>query len=162
MTTKKHLKRRVRARVASTGESYSSALRNIRRDPQEVRMSDTDVAGEPVLASCTFCKKSDRQVNKLIAGPGVYICNECVALCDQILEQESTPDQSTDRRAQFLNRSAAEILATLPALARTAVDLEAELHRWVQRLRRLATSWDDIAAALQLNVEEARRRFGPD
>ncbi len=162
MTTRKHLKRRVRARVSSTGESYSTALQNIRRDPQEVRMSDTDVAGEPVLASCTFCGKSDRQVNKLIAGPGVYICNECVALCDQILEQESTRDPSTDRRAQFLNRSAVEILATLPALARTAADLEAELHRWVQRLRHLATSWDDIAAALQLNIEEARKRFGPD
>ena len=49
-------------------------------------MSDTDVAGEPVLASCTFCGKSDRQVNKLIAGPGVYICNECVALCQQVLD----------------------------------------------------------------------------
>jgi hypothetical protein len=162
MTTKKHLKRRVRARAASTGESYSSALRNIRRHPQEVRMSDTDVAGHAVLASCTFCKKSDHQVKKLIAGPGVYICDECVGLCDQILEQEARLEQPPDRRAQFLSRSADEILATLPALARTAADLEAELHRWVQQLRRLATSWDAIAGALRLSVEEAKQRFGPD
>jgi len=125
-------------------------------------MSDTDVAGQLVLASCTFCKKNDRQVDKLIAGPGVYICNECVALCDQILEQESTREQSTDRRAQFLNRSGAEILATLPGLAGTAAELEADLHRWVRRLRQLGTPWDDIAASLQLNVEEARQRFGTD
>jgi ClpX C4-type zinc finger len=131
-------------------------------DPQEVRLSDTDIAGESVLACCTFCKKGDRQVSKLIAGPGVYICNECVALCGQILEQESKGDQSTDRRAQFVNRSAAEILATLPALARTAADLQADMHRWVRRLRHLATSWDDIAAALLLDVEEARQRYGPD
>jgi ClpX C4-type zinc finger len=162
MTTKKHLKRRVRARAALAGESYSTALRYIRDDPQEVRMSDSAQAGEPVLASCTFCRKSDRQVNKLIAGPGVYICNECVALCDQILEQESTRDPSTDTRAQFMNRSAAEILATLPALAGTAADLEAELQRGVQRLRHLDTSWEAIAAALHLNVDEVTQRFGAD
>ncbi len=36
--------------------------------------------------SCSFCGKTDRQVARLIAGPGVFICNECVALCDEILE----------------------------------------------------------------------------
>jgi ATP-dependent Clp protease ATP-binding subunit ClpX len=50
-------------------------------------MSHTDVAGEPKLALWTFCRKSDRQVSKLVAGPGVYIDNECVALCDRVLEQ---------------------------------------------------------------------------
>jgi hypothetical protein len=162
MTTKKHLKRQVRSRAALTGEPYSTALRNIRRDPQEAPLSDADVASEPVLASCTFCKKSDREVNKLIAGPGVYICNECVALCDQILEQESTLERSTDRRAEYLNRSAEEILASLPGLARTAADLQAELHRCVLRLRHRATPWDDIAAALRLSVEDTMERFGAD
>ena len=37
---------------------------------------------------CSFCGKSQRQVKKLIAGPGVYICDECVALCVEILEEE--------------------------------------------------------------------------
>ena len=36
---------------------------------------------------CSFCGKSQRQVKKLIAGPGVYICDECVALCVEILEE---------------------------------------------------------------------------
>ncbi len=35
---------------------------------------------------CTFCKKDQHTVKKLIAGPGVYICDECVALCNRILE----------------------------------------------------------------------------
>jgi hypothetical protein len=37
---------------------------------------------------CSFCGKSQRQVSKLIAGPGVYICNECVNLCNDIIETE--------------------------------------------------------------------------
>lgn len=40
---------------------------------------------------CSFCGKSQEQVRKLIAGPGVYICDECVELCNEILEEELTP-----------------------------------------------------------------------
>ena len=38
--------------------------------------------------ACSFCGKHQRQVNKLIAGPGVYICNECVDRCVEIIAQE--------------------------------------------------------------------------
>jgi ATP-dependent Clp protease ATP-binding subunit ClpX len=38
--------------------------------------------------SCSFCGKSQAQVARLIAGPNVFICNECVALCQEILEEE--------------------------------------------------------------------------
>src|SRR5579884_4565520 len=37
---------------------------------------------------CSFCGKSQRQVKKLIAGPGVYICDECIVLCNDIIEEE--------------------------------------------------------------------------
>ena len=37
---------------------------------------------------CSFCGKSQRQVKKLIAGPGVYICDECIELCNEIIEEE--------------------------------------------------------------------------
>jgi hypothetical protein len=37
---------------------------------------------------CSFCEKSDHQVGKLIAGPSIYICNECVELCSEILSEE--------------------------------------------------------------------------
>lgn len=40
---------------------------------------------------CSFCGKSQEQVRKLIAGPGVYICDECVELCNEILEEELMP-----------------------------------------------------------------------
>src|SRR5918998_588435 len=37
---------------------------------------------------CSFCGKSQRQVRKLIAGPGVYICDECIELCNEIIDEE--------------------------------------------------------------------------
>lgn len=37
---------------------------------------------------CSFCGKSETEVNRLIAGPGVFICNECISLCEQILDEE--------------------------------------------------------------------------
>jgi len=51
--------------------------------------------GEGVdLLKCSFCGKSQKQVKKLIAGPGVYICDECIDLCNEIIEEEfsSTPE----------------------------------------------------------------------
>ena len=40
------------------------------------------------LLKCSFCGKTQKQVKKLIAGPGVYICDECIDLCKQILKDE--------------------------------------------------------------------------
>jgi len=42
----------------------------------------------PALLTCSFCGKSQREVKKLIAGPSVYICDECVALCSSIIEED--------------------------------------------------------------------------
>ena len=46
------------------------------------------------LLKCSFCGKSQKQVKKLIAGPGVYICDECIDLCNEIIEEElaDTPE----------------------------------------------------------------------
>jgi len=45
---------------------------------------------------CSFCGKSQRQVKKLIAGPGVYICDECIDLCNEIIDEELTVPPSFD------------------------------------------------------------------
>ena len=45
---------------------------------------------------CSFCGKSQRQVKKLIAGPGVYICDECIDLCNEIIDEELTAPSSLD------------------------------------------------------------------
>src|SRR5216117_3671875 len=45
---------------------------------------------------CSFCGKSQRQVKKLIAGPGVYICDECIDLCNEIIDEELTGPATFD------------------------------------------------------------------
>ena len=41
---------------------------------------------------CSFCGKNQEQVRKLVAGPGVYICDECIELCNEIIEEEIGDD----------------------------------------------------------------------
>jgi ATP-dependent Clp protease ATP-binding subunit ClpX len=47
------------------------------------------------LLKCSFCGKSQKQVKKLIAGPGVYICDECIDLCNEIIEEELATSEDT-------------------------------------------------------------------
>src|SRR5665647_2316719 len=48
------------------------------------------------LLKCSFCGKSQKQVKKLIAGPGVYICDECIDLCNEIIDEELTSPTQLD------------------------------------------------------------------
>jgi hypothetical protein len=84
MTRGKRFKRLVRARAAETGQSYSAALRRFRAEPKEAKpLSDAEAA------KCSFCGKSQEEVAKLVAGPGVYICDRCIRLgYDIVSDQE--------------------------------------------------------------------------
>ena len=59
-----------------------------------------EIDGAPVrqkrAAVCSFCGKTQRQVKKLIAGPGVYICDECIDLCNEIIDEELTTPAELD------------------------------------------------------------------
>ena len=54
--------------------------------------------------SCSFCGKSQEEVKKLIAGPNVYICNECVVLCKDILVEDDKSIQRKNLKYQNLVR----------------------------------------------------------
>ena len=56
---------------------------------------------------CSFCGKSQDQVRKLIAGPGVYICDECIDLCNEILDEELVDSQGNRGQAADTSRKAA-------------------------------------------------------
>jgi ATP-dependent Clp protease ATP-binding subunit ClpX len=64
------------------------------------------------LFKCSFCGKSQKQVQQLIAGPGVYICDECVELCNEIIE-ERMAEQTSDEVAEFDLPKPREIFAFL-------------------------------------------------
>src|SRR5689334_14906466 len=96
MTKRKHLKGLVRRRAVQTGEPYATALRTIRRARLEEPMPAPPVPTEEVIASCSFCGKSNTEVRTLIAGPGVFICNECVDLSVSIVAA-TAPVSATER-----------------------------------------------------------------
>ncbi|MGA1784240.1 MAG: ClpX C4-type zinc finger protein, partial [Pontimonas sp.] len=52
------------------------------------------------LLKCSFCGKSQKQVQQLIAGPGVYICDECVELCNEIIEERQA-EKAAEGVAEF-------------------------------------------------------------
>ncbi len=51
---------------------------------------------KPKTLYCSFCGKSQHEVRKLIAGPSVFVCNECVALCNDIIREEERLQQAQE------------------------------------------------------------------
>ena len=51
---------------------------------------------------CSFCRKNNDQVLKLVAGPRVYICDECVAIASRMMENDSHDDDQTNRARQTI------------------------------------------------------------
>jgi hypothetical protein len=111
--------------------------------------------------ACSFCAKPSSAVVKVIAGPGVYICNECVQLCNDILEQEqqapSPPGTQLPAREEAMTDE--EILALLPRIASVSAQTEASLQRLVTVLRGRGVTWARIGAALQITRQSAWERF---
>jgi len=78
--------------------------------------------------SCSFCRKSQAEVRKLIAGPTVYICDECISLCNDIINEELDKDENTVPQDAEVNRrtvcaSAAHRLARMLAFVPDAQPL---------------------------------------
>jgi ATP-dependent Clp protease ATP-binding subunit ClpX len=64
------------------------------------------------LLKCSFCGKSQKQVKKLIAGPGVYICDECIELCNEIIEEEFSGTEEPLPSSRSRPRSTASSTST--------------------------------------------------
>jgi len=118
-------------------------------------------SAEDFIAFCSFCAKPSTAVRRLVAGPGVYICDECIDLSATIVAEAAnvTPEESARRLARYRERSTEDILAMLPALVRSAARVESELASWVSRLRERGTDWPAIATAAGVTVDDARQRF---
>jgi hypothetical protein len=88
-------------------------VRPMSRDPRRQPPStDAPEATTPKLR-CSFCGKSQGEIRKLIAGPNVYICDECVDLCNDILEREAE-SVSTREEATPVHSIASCALCRLP------------------------------------------------
>lgn len=147
MTAKKRFKRLVRARAAKTGESYTAALRHFRAHP-----------GDGPMHHCSFCGKANTEAKKIIAGPGVYICNLCVDLCVDVIAQVDAKPDVVPRTSQ---PAPERQLEWLPSWANTLRSLEADIAARVATMREGGVGWDRIAAALGMDEAAAIERFGP-
>lgn len=103
---------------------------------------------------CSFCRKRRHQAGKLVAGPGVHICEACVALCARVLTGKPTA-----AFAGWKSLSDEEFLATLPAAAAALDTADEKLREHVDMLRRRKVSWEKIAAALGVSRQAAWERF---
>lgn len=113
---------------------------------------------QSVIAACSFCTKPNTEVSALVAGPGVFICDECVALCQDVIAAKATA--SVPQIAPWNQVDDVEVVLTsLPRVAKTAVKVEENLAEWVGRARELGATWARIGEALGMTRQSAWGRF---
>lgn len=105
---------------------------------------------------CSFCGKGEDRVRRLVAGPGVFICDHCVQLCNEVLQSEG-------RRGELSigpDSEVAEVL--LDELRINAAGLkqsEDQLQRAVNLLRKNQVAWSRIGEAIGTSRQAAWERF---
>jgi ATP-dependent Clp protease ATP-binding subunit ClpX len=105
---------------------------------------------------CSFCLKSQHEVAKLIAGPGfIFICNECVALCDAIVAGK-TPKTDVKGIDQIPTD---RLLARLKPVEQTLQGMGNQLSTMVEELRGREVSWARIGEGLGVSRQSAWERF---
>lgn len=105
---------------------------------------------------CSFCSKSKNEVDKMIAGAGVYICNQCVGLCVEVLAAQSVEVPEIPYAESMTDE---QILEFLPRVAEVGAQVEENLRVWVQRLRDRGVTWARIGTALGITRQSAWERF---
>ena len=115
------------------------------------------VTQEHRVTTCSFCLKPGAEVLKLVAGPGVYICNECVDLCGQIIS--NPPSMPSGMTSWEEDLDLERVLASLPRMAAVGAQAEDNLCRYVKRARDLGATWAVIGASLGMTRQSAWERF---
>jgi ATP-dependent Clp protease ATP-binding subunit ClpX len=110
--------------------------------------------------SCSFCGKSKDAVAKLIAGPGVYICDECVALCDVILAEEHAEGEVEIHGLEEM--SDADLIKNLRGVATVTKNVDRRFKTTVMELRRRGHSWAKVGEVLGISRQAAWERFADD
>ena len=109
---------------------------------------------------CSFCLKSQHEVKKLIAGPGfIFICDECVALCDSIIAGTFDPSRIDAANFKIGSIATDTLLARLKPIEQTLQGMGNQLQTAVEELRGREVSWARIGEALGVSRQSAWERF---
>jgi ClpX C4-type zinc finger len=116
---------------------------------------------ERVIASCSFCLRPNTEVGKLVAGPGVYICDTCVVVCAEIVQSDSPAAEPRTERVAPWERDMRddELLALLPQVAAAGRLADQALAEWVHKARRQGVTWARIGESLGMTRQAAWERF---
>src|SRR6201996_5300744 len=109
-------------------------------------------------AACSFCLKPSTEVNRLVAGPGVFICDSCVALCAQLVD-DPPPNPAPQLAAWDHATSVDQVLEALPRIAAADAQAERHLTGWGRRGRELGATWARIGERLGVTGQTAWGRF---
>jgi ClpX C4-type zinc finger len=110
-----------------------------------------------VLAKCSFCLKANTEVATLVAGPGVFICDECVGLCEEIIAGKPRTGPPVAPWEQ--GGSVDEVLANLAPVAAACTQVDENLTAWVGKARSLGATWAQVGGALGMTRQSAWERF---
>jgi ClpX C4-type zinc finger len=109
--------------------------------------------------ACSFCRKTPDAVAKLVAGPGVFICNECIGLCADLVDTLSRGTPAEMVASWEENMADDDVLQHLPRVAAAAAQVEQQLTEWVRKARSRGITWTRIGAALGMTRQSAWERF---
>ena len=111
---------------------------------------------------CSFCGKSQEEVKTLIAGPGVFICDKCVRLCQSIIARKSPTQAPQEAPTSLLpdNAPTENLLKTLAGYNGAFESIDAAMQDIVDILREREVSWAAIGQALAVSRQAAWKRFG--
>ena len=126
-------------------------------------MSEAEATPVPKrLYRCSFCGKAQTEVKTLISGPGVFICDECVQLCQAIIEKKAATSATKEPPGSLLpeNAPTENLLKTLAGYNGAFERVDGAMQDIVDILREREVSWAMIGQALAVSRQAAWKRFG--
>jgi hypothetical protein len=109
---------------------------------------------------CSFCGKAQTEVKTLVAGPGVFICDECVQLCRPIIQKKHKPTTQVLHSLLPDNAPTEALLKTLAGYNGAFERIGAAMQDIADILREREVSWATIGRALAVSRQAAWKRFG--
>jgi hypothetical protein len=127
---------------------------------------ETETIAKPIEAHCSFCRKGQDDVDVLVAGIGVMICDECVDLAAAQVASARPVAKKVPYDAPKHSRSleSERLLKLVSAIEPIQEEAAAHQALWVEILRERGVSWADIGGALNVSRQAVWKRFarGPE